>query len=52
VDRNHRSTAGQSHRITWAHAEEVNRELVNFIEEGIGKRYIEPIAEAEPEAVA
>jgi non-heme chloroperoxidase len=26
------------HCITWTHAEEVNRELVNFLEEGSGKR--------------
>ena len=26
------------HCITWTHAEEVNRELVNFLGEGIGKR--------------
>src|SRR5579863_3370728 len=26
------------HCITWTHAEEVNRELVNFLAEGIGKR--------------
>ena len=26
------------HCITWTHAEEVNRELVNFLGEGAGKR--------------
>src|SRR5947209_6184711 len=26
------------HCITWTHAEEINRELVNFLGEGIGKR--------------
>jgi pimeloyl-ACP methyl ester carboxylesterase len=26
------------HCITWTHADDVNRELVNFLGEGIGKR--------------
>ncbi len=26
------------HCITWTHSDEVNRELVNFLGEGIGKR--------------
>ena len=29
---------GGPHCITWTHAEEVNRELVNFLAEGSGKR--------------
>jgi non-heme chloroperoxidase len=28
------------HCVTWTHAEEVNRELVNFLGEGIGKRAV------------